>query len=985
MNQSQRRATALTNEQISYIKGCARLQSAIWRLTHRDPLMALSDRMSKYVLRQAILTLMETRKRLRKQNLKSFFDKWAKTTQLMSFSSARRQAILKSRINRNEALKRFILSQYFKMWRNKAARSVEDFLGRIGAFMKLMESGIKKRTRPVKKEFLQNLSKTISPEYYTKPLKGCLTLYDKCQRLLKNRAVNTWRNKVRALSNQLFKRQLLLKNIVKPIIANNQAVLRHAFLKWKQNVLGLRNENEKLLLLRGHAIYSIYNKWKKANQLKVLSNAFNDWRRKAAIRPVNFKQKILQAKPHMLKHNINMNAEDLLTGLRSQYLQKLRRDLLRKQINRINKNKRLLLAKAFEKWRNMAGVMNVLKSKLKSMLRAQVNKNDLIRKMILRNAFKNWLLKTKSKEGDILTRYGAMLRLVDLLAKSALRDTKNNFFDNLRKQRNPNYYKKPLRELVNLYKRFELKAKRNAMNNWHNTTKRVRDMILKRTQILKNRFRPLNQHRIDVLRRALNKWRSNAKDIKNYTNIDKFIKGNSIYSIYSKWNKYNRANILSSAFNEWRRRAAIKPIDYSKILMAAKPHVLRHNIFKNAEDLLNALRNRYFLYNRQNVLKKALKKGNKVKDFLLRNAFRKWYANTLKTGNKNNILAKLLINNDFRMNNLIEKLLRKHFYIWLKNISQPKTSIPNTEKACDLIRKATTEPFFTKLREKMQKKLSKDRFKSIISLILRYKNKDLLRWYFGQWRTTTRKLRAYDMNAIFLNQFFKNRQDHERFRLLCHLRDRASYESNQGQQAHRILTNIFTKIESLNKLYNRDLLGKYLYKWKANCGLMKNPFDVVAPYLQGFKVLEKYCLRTTHPDVLNSFDFKITIPAQNIYLYKLVKKYNTINNKDVLKRSFNIWRNNIKDRGQLKKLRGLLDNYTLQNRKQLMSPYKDLCQAIVDFANKRNSETGVITDFLRGLKDLPNQLKSMKRTHLLLKIINKENKGFTERLRSSFM
>ena len=68
-----------------------------------------------------------------------------------------------------------------------------------------------------------------------------------------------------------------------------------------------------------------------------------------------------------------------------------------------------------------------------------------------------------------------------------------------------------------------------------------------------------------------------------------------------------------------------------------------------------------------------------------------------------------------------------------------------------------------------------------------------------------------------------------------------------------------------------------------------------------------------------------------------------------------------------------------------MAPYKDLCQAIVDFANKRNSKTGVITDFLRGLKDLPNQLKTMKRTHLLLKIINKENRGFNERLRSTFM
>ena len=225
---------------------------------------------------------------------------------------------------------------------------------------------------------MQDLLKIFLDVYYTRPLKGCLTLYDKCQKLLKNRAVNTWRNKVRDLNSLLFKRQLLLKNIIKPLVANNTAVLRHALLKWKQNVLGLRNDYEKLLLTRGHALYSIYNKWKKANRLRDLYIAFNDWRRKAAVRPVNYKQKILQAKPHMLKHNINMNAEDLLTGLRSQYLQKLRRDLLKKQINRINKNKRLLLAKAFEKWRNMADVMNVLKSKLKSMLRGQVNKNDLI-------------------------------------------------------------------------------------------------------------------------------------------------------------------------------------------------------------------------------------------------------------------------------------------------------------------------------------------------------------------------------------------------------------------------------------------------------------------------------------------------------------------------------------------------------------------------------------------------------------------------------
>ena len=148
MSQSQRRATALTNEQIAYIKGCARLQLSIWRLCHRDPLKALSERMSLYVLRQAIMTLMGIRERLRKQYLRSSLQKWSKLAKMMTFSNSKRETLLRGRINRLEALKKFILSQSLKNWRIKAARSAEDFLSRIGAFMKLMEAGVKKKTRP---------------------------------------------------------------------------------------------------------------------------------------------------------------------------------------------------------------------------------------------------------------------------------------------------------------------------------------------------------------------------------------------------------------------------------------------------------------------------------------------------------------------------------------------------------------------------------------------------------------------------------------------------------------------------------------------------------------------------------------------------------------------------------------------------------------------------------------------------------------------
>ena len=319
MNQSQRRATALTSEQISYIKGCAKLQSSVWRLCHRDTLVALSDRIAKNKFQQAILALMDVRQRLRKQYLRNAIQKWNKLAQMTSLSNARRDALLRARINRVEAYKRFLLSQSLKNWRIKAARSVEDFLNRLGNFMKLMDAGLKKKSKPLKKQFLENSRYTLSSEFSRRPLKQLVNIYDKCQKFLKNRAINAWRNKVLNMNVGLLRRDMLLKNIIKPVVANDTSVLRNTLRQWLKTALGMRCKSEKMLLHKGHAAFSVYNKWNKANLLKILSTAFNDWRRKAAIKPANYKQRIMQAKPHMLKHNINMNAEDLLYGLRRQY------------------------------------------------------------------------------------------------------------------------------------------------------------------------------------------------------------------------------------------------------------------------------------------------------------------------------------------------------------------------------------------------------------------------------------------------------------------------------------------------------------------------------------------------------------------------------------------------------------------------------------------------------------------------------------------
>jgi hypothetical protein len=78
MNPHQRRATALTSDQIAYVRGCQRLQLAVFNLTHKDPLKALSNKFGMTSLKKAILILMEARKKVRLLTLKNYIKKWQK-------------------------------------------------------------------------------------------------------------------------------------------------------------------------------------------------------------------------------------------------------------------------------------------------------------------------------------------------------------------------------------------------------------------------------------------------------------------------------------------------------------------------------------------------------------------------------------------------------------------------------------------------------------------------------------------------------------------------------------------------------------------------------------------------------------------------------------------------------------------------------------------------------------------------------------------
>ena len=984
MNPMQRRATALTAEQIAYVRGCQRLQLAVLKLTHNYPLSALSNKFSMAALKKAILILIEARKKVRILTLKLFIKRWQKAAQNLTLTSEKKTLLLRARISHIEAFKKFVLSQSLKSWRIKSARSVEDFLNRIGAFWKLMEIIAKKKTKNAKSQFMKRLAKTTSPEFYKKPLKECVNLYSKFNKLMKSRAFSDWRNNNRNWNHLMTKRQLVLKNIIKPRIAGDRCVLKGIIKKWKQNTLGLKNAQEKMELLRGHSTYSIYSKWNKANLLKVISNAFNEWRRRAMKKPVDYKSRILDAKPHMLKHNINMNGEDLLETQKRKYRAQQRKNALKKIVNRITKFQNHVVLKDFKKWANVAPMITALKDKRDLLLKNRVLRNCLNNNIKLLSALNTWRVNTRPTSDEYYIKNANLMTLLDSISRK-LNPLKSKFLFNLKTMKNPNFYIRNLRKIISIYDKTKKGLLSRALKNWHDKAAKLDTNQLKKTLFLKTIHNSLDKTRERLLRNALNKWQRASKDITDSYNRILFKRSNILFSLYGKWSKFNKGNLLSFAFNNWRRRAAIKPVDYKKLIMEAKPHILRHNILKNAEDLMNALKEKYFLQNRQNTLFRAIRQTGKVTKYILRSALKKWYIKALKEGTRAKFFSKMLINNDFRMNHLIEKMMRKALYTWQRKAVQPKTIIPNTEKACDFIRKATTEPFFIKLREKLEQKKREDTFKMVFGAIVRNKDKDLERFYVNKWRTNTRKLRAYEFNAIFLNQFLKNRLNQDKMEALRLIKDRADLVERERENADRILSSVISKIDSLKKLSDKKNLQRCFAKWRANCGPVASPLELISNYFDGLKSLEKFCQRNTHEDVLYAFDAEMTVPAQLNSLYRLLRKYDLLNSKDTLRYHIRKWKDNIKDKGQTKKLQQLFLNFAAYNRKELFSPYKDIVDAMKSYSEERNNKTGVITDFLRGIRDLPNQLKIMNRTKLLLKIMNRGNQGLVEMMRSAFL
>ena len=565
--------------------------------------------------------------------------------------------------------------------------------------------------------------------------------------------------------------------------------------------------------------------------------------------------------------------------------------------------------------------------------------------------------------------------------------------DNLKRTTNPEYFKKPLRNCFKVYDRNNLNLLKKAFNTWRLISQRgafndLKNRVLRNTVVSTIRGRDKQ-----LLLKALRKWHHNVvadKLLDEFEDVDFYNRIRSLMIIYGKWNKINRLNKLAKAFSKWRINTTERGEPLSSKILRAKKHMLKHNINKNAEDLLNSLRDVAEIKRLEDLLRKFVLRAPKYNLPILRRAFRRWYdnANALKNQDllRNVHLKYATDMADRTMKDQLKELLRKAFQTWKKNTEGPKDILPDTEKAINLLRKAAVQPFFQKMRDNIIKDMDRERFRALIAAYFRRNDKDLLHWWFGQWRKNALRLKVYELKALLLKHLADSKERNEKLRAIRTLKDKLDNYRFKDVLKITVMKSFINRLDKFTDEVNRLKVARALYVWRSKLENKKDE-HLLDNYNEGAKILQRFCWRVTHRDILDAFDYKITIPAQNKILKKLVTSHNRNNLRDVLLKALYNWRMKCAkpEENKVEKLRNLFQRYLDEEpiRKKLFSLYKDIPKAMKKSRETKEDAARKIADYLRGIKEIPDQVRNLRISKCLMKLLGLYSENDLLRLKSA--
>jgi hypothetical protein len=604
------------------------------------------------------MALVSIRERCERALLRSFLNRWRNNVIGRRELWNKRRAALRFLIALMDARARAIMSSKFANWKRVLQVNVDEVLAKFRTLIEMLTRYSNNVIRPTKKDFLNRVSRFTNPNYQTKVLKKLFKNYNVSQKRLLQKYVNKWKNQALLDEVQRLKRKLLQVAISNVVYGGDKKDRIRALHRWNyiartQKLLENQGKEvgDKLKTvnssLKNTTIRNLINHLERGKNKRGITRSLGKWRDIIRVLVEKTKEQnnvviqnyIIDAKKHMLKHNINKNAEDLFKRLKVKDLLMRRRVLLNyllrknkdftnkilrdyvqrwrdvirasRQLDTENeyKNRMIVLGvkqlkKALEKkpWRRFKRIVDMLNLKIPwgvSVVEALIKYNRYIaqaiavRNLQTRPIFKKWKKKVDDmKRMDFLR--DIFLKLlrgpVNSIDTRVLRKYVNKWRDNIGKLRERELRKNlHLRILTSITGNKKTAFLKKYLNDWKKTsdyigqqikdTENATNLLRKAaTQPVINQIKTslLGQNKFDRVRAILiNRLRNNDRDNMSY--------------ILQKWNKI--AKILKD----------------NDIKLRLLNEILKNRTLKNKFKGMDKLKNNYNSIKNKDLRNKILK------------------------------------------------------------------------------------------------------------------------------------------------------------------------------------------------------------------------------------------------------------------------------------------------------------------------------------------------------------------------------------------